>query len=204
MKEGRYIILGAVMFLTLQVVSAQMPQREGFSTIGWSGEYFLIGTYDGHLVKFDGKEFELVTSVGERINKLTWNSGYWLIGGRGVLLRYDGGFTNLSSDFDVRDIRCNGEYCLIYANLLNQPDKTRFLKYDGSSLADLTAGIAGGKRSWVGNMAWNGEYWLIHVTVADDKRTTGTILLRYDGESFREAVDSTNLVRRAFAWNGEY
>jgi hypothetical protein len=41
MKMGGIIVFAA-MLLMLQVVYARTPQREGFSTIGWNGEYWLI------------------------------------------------------------------------------------------------------------------------------------------------------------------
>ena len=202
----RDTLLTALLLLLGCVALAQASSESftGISAIAWNGSTWLIGTVNGDLVSYAGGEFSYLGNLGGWIREIVWAQGYWLIGGAGVLQRYDGSFTNLSSEYDVLRIRCNKEYCLIAADPLSRPSYSRLLKYDGSSLADITSGIARGKRNWVMQMVWNGEYWLISVDFADERKVIGSGLFKYDGSSFTEVTNPELPPHGTLGWNGRY
>ncbi len=184
--------------LTTSLVSAQ---PEGIGAIGWNGEYWLIGTFDGAIVKYENGKFSYLGKFNGRVKQIKWNDGYWLIGGDNTLAKYDLSLIIISSNYNVHKIACNGEHCLIYVGLPQQSGYTKLLKYDGDSLTDLTTDIAKGERKRIRDMEWNGEYWLVLYTLAG---TEGSAISKYDGESFID-LNSPNLtLLPPVTWNGQY
>jgi hypothetical protein len=153
------VILASMMFFVFQgTTSAQMPQREGFSAIGWNGEYFLIGTFDGSLVKFDGSRFVSVAKLNSSITEIVNFSGGWVVGGEDFLVRYDGeSFSEVLTGAGARIVTCNAGECLIYTGA------KKLFSYDGLLLTDLTPDM---KRELPGEyivaeIIWDGREWLV-------------------------------------------
>ncbi len=190
------VILG---FLALPSAHA-LPSITG---IDWNGEYWLMGTTEGDIVKYDGERFSSLANLGCTTTAIRWAEGYWLMGCRKVapgypgkkldmLLIYDGEkFTDLSIGYAPQKIACSGEYCLLFGGAKDE----RLMKYDGAQLTDLTQGFQEAASSpWINEMLWNGEYWLI---------TTSEDLVKYDGSAFTE-IDIGELSVSTLGWDGNY
>lgn len=54
-------------------------QVEGVSAIAWNGSEFLIGTFDGSLVRYDGKSFQKIGTLKDRILGIGHTKDFWLI-----------------------------------------------------------------------------------------------------------------------------
>ncbi|MHA1621587.1 MAG: PKD domain-containing protein, partial [Candidatus Heimdallarchaeaceae archaeon] len=150
-----------------------------FETVGWNGEYWLIGGAGG-LVKFDGESFQGVCFI-PTVKSVVWNGEYWLIGTREGLFKYDGleisivnwtealGLTRYTGAEAWR-IGWNGKYWLIGGENI-QKVKPFLLKFDGINFEDLSNQVNGCPFL----IKWNGFYWLI---------STWGFLYKYDGFSF--------------------
>ena len=172
--------------------------------IDWSGEYWLMATGEGDVVKYDGEKFSHIANLGCIPIEIRWAHGYWLMGCRKVepgkypvksldmLVRYDGReFRNLSMGYAPQKIACNEKYCLMFGGAKDE----RLMKYDGSVMVDITPGFhAASSTPWINEMKWGGEYWLI---------TTSRGLVKYDGASFTR-IDISELSVSTLGWNGEY
>ena len=180
-------LLSAFLFtLNSAPVSAK---AEGIGAIGWNGEYWLIGTFDGEVVKYDGEEFTRIGALDERILEVESTEDFWLIDGWHTLVKYDGKALTKIGDYDVGKTSCNPSYCLIYAKLkgeelseeaaiakkkefvqMSEGEKKKFkeellsmdrlFRYDGRAMIDLSENVEFPIRE----MRWNGAYWLIGTT----------------------------------------
>ncbi len=173
----------------------------GFNTavyaMGWNqdGGYWLIGSQDGRVNKYDGTTFtDLSTLFGygaTYISSIVWNGSYWLVTANSakMLQRYDGDVTVIDltsslvnyTDYPMK-VGWNGNYWLIggLSGNLN--------KYDGTTFTDLKANIV----SWigrsdiieeyghVGGLGWNGSYWLLGSSTFSDPDVI-PVLIKYDG-----------------------
>ena len=93
------------------MVAAQKIQREGFSSIAFNDDYFLIGTFDGELIKYDENKFYSLCKLkdNESVTKIEYyGNKYFLIGGERYLFLYkEGKFINLLNGYKILDIVCN-------------------------------------------------------------------------------------------------
>lgn len=178
----RFFIL-LVLFLISIAASAGI-QREGYSVIGWNGEYFLIGTYAGELIKYDGKSFSLVSKQSAPVTEIANFSGQWIVGGTGYLGRYDGkSLTPILTGEDVKILRCNAEQCLIYTSSL--------YSYGAGGLTNLTNILTkelGGKKYFIKDIQWDGHEWLILV-----REPAATRVLIYRGGRFSKVAFPFNV-----------
>jgi len=126
---------------------------EGVSAIGWNGEYFLIGTFDGKLIKFDGENFYRIGNVENRILEIENTKDFWLINAWQALWKYDNTTLEKVTKGDAEKIACNQNYCLAYASMENQ--EKQLFRYDGISTMPID--ITGAVRE----MHWNGKEWAI-------------------------------------------
>lgn len=173
-------------------------EKVSFQAMTWNGDYWLMATTKGDLVKYDGREFTYIKNL--RVSHIAWSGAHWLLSiGRGAqkekgLVKYDGEeFVTLSQDYSPQVIAC-ADYCLMWGD----PWDMRLMKYDGN-LVDLTmqfreqAGL-----EYVFDILWNGDYWLI---------STGKALVKYDGNAFSKldlGISPEKLRVFAVAWNGNY
>ncbi len=169
--------------LTTSLVSAQ---PEGIGAIGWNGEHWLIGTFEGDVVKYDGKEFTRIETLDERILDIESTEDFWLINGWHTLAKYDGKALTKIGEYAVEKIACNTNYCMIYAKLMGEElseeeaiakkkefmqmseeerekikeerlSRDRLFKYDGKALTDLSENV----EFPIKEMHWNGKEWMI-------------------------------------------
>ena len=186
----------------------QGVEFKGISKIAYNREhkYWLICTFSGEILSYDGKNFRSYGSIGKEIRDAAFFRNRWLIGGGRTLLEFypdKAKFVNISSDYNILDIECNDEYCLIYADSPEKTSYTKLLKYDGASLSDLTEEIRRAERNWIREMIWNGEYWLISVDAADEMHVVSGTVFKYDGKNFREIMPPQGGAP-LIAWNGKY
>lgn len=96
-------LLSAFLFtLNIAPVSAQAG---GIGAIAWNGEYWLMATMEGDLVKYNGQEFSYLANLGCAPLEIKWAGDYWLMGCREVAL-----------DYAPQKIACNEEYCLMFGS----------------------------------------------------------------------------------------
>ena len=95
MKSSKFFIFSFYLFLiitsTISIVAAQKIQREGFSSIAFNDDYFLIGTFDGELIKYDENKFYSLCKLkdNESVTKIEYyGNKYFLIGGERYLFLY--------------------------------------------------------------------------------------------------------------------
>ena len=172
-KKYRYelviCMMTVLLFFTL-TTSFVSAQPEGIGAIGWNGEYWLIGTFDGEVVKYDGEEFTRIGALDERILEVESTEDFWLIDGWHTLVKYDGKALTKIGDYDVGKTSCNPSYCLIYAKLkgeelseeaaiakkkefvqMSEGEKKKFkeellsmdrlFRYDGKAMIDLSENV---------------------------------------------------------------
>jgi len=201
-KIKRFAIFSFLILLFLNVVSVHaIPKSNNIVAVGWNGEYWLITTMEGGIVKYDGEEFSYLTTLGCIPLEIEWFKDYWIFGCRrpiepdisqDTLVKYDDEkFVNISADYAPQIIRCNKDHCLMYGSAKDE----RIMKYNGSKIVDITEEFS--KISavpWINEFMWNGEYWLI---------TTGEELIKYDGNEFIR-IGIGNLSIAALGWNGRY
>lgn len=177
------------------------PNMWGVNRIAGNGEYWLLGGYEGKLVKFDGKAFTDLSkkanfSKSSIIRDLDWSpDGYWIIVGSDGVLRYDGSeFRDLTEeaglkDAYIQDLAFNGSHWLItgYEAGGERPGKKKVVVYDGESFVDLTdeAGLEGIPYHAV----WTGNRWVIGAR----SPYIGTGFLTYDGVMFNEIEEFRGL-----------
>lgn len=170
------------------------------SSVVWNGKYWLIGTTQGDIVRYDGREFSYIKNLGSHVSHIAWSGNHWLISiGKGLqkdkgLVKFDGEkFVTLSKDYSPQVIAC-AAYCLMWGS----PWDMRFMRYDGE-LNDITSQfreIAGNE--YVSNIIWNGEYWLI---------VTTKVLVRYDGKTFSKidfGIEQEKMYIYSAGWNRVY
>jgi len=134
-----------------------------------------------------------------------------------ALLRYDGnGATEVASTTSrpnlngarTRDIAWNGSYWLIAyesvgeseASPIRGPLKSRLLRYDGSTLNELTVGKL--LHYSIFTLAWSGAQWLIPVY---GNATNQTDFWSYDGSAFTQLPQTLpkGAVVSSATWTGE-
>lgn len=123
------------------------------SMLEFNGEHWLVSGYPRLLMRFDGTEFEDLTSkIGfsrnEEIKEISWNGGYWLVSTFGVekprILRYDGKFFDLTpKDVDALEygeMRWNGEYWLIEKYWLSEEGQIKYgiIKLKDEKITELS------------------------------------------------------------------
>ncbi len=189
---SRFVVLVFFCFLFFRYQPSSLP--EGIRVITWNGEYFLLGTFDGHIVKYDGETFFLLEHFETPISDIVWNRTHWLIGGKNLFATYDGmHFNVISSDYDISKITCGKDYCMIHS-----PDKKiGLLTYEGTNLETLTALVqeAFGEEFWIEEISCTREYCL---AVINDT------LIKYDGNSFFSQDVPAEFEITSLAWCGEY
>jgi len=133
-----------------------------------------------------------------------------------ALLRYDGnGATEIASTTSrpdltgtqTRDIAWNGSYWLIAyesvggseASPIRGPLKSRLLRYEGSTLTELTVGKL--LHYSIFTLAWNGTTWLVPVY---GNATNQTTLWSYDGSTFTQLPQTLpiGVVVSSATWTG--
>lgn len=186
------------------MVAAQKIQREGFSSIAFNDDYFLIGTFDGELIKYDENKFYSLCKLkdNESVTKIEYyGNKYFLIGGERYLFLYkEGKFINLLNGYKILDIVCNkNKECLIYTVRIK--DKTpKLFKYDGKKIANIDIGI---------NTSPNSNIWIKEM----QSDSNGSWLLIINNELFRYDSNSNNnklkkvdvgISVSAIGWNGNY
>ena len=104
----RSFLLACLVLMTVAVAELGAANRQGLNSLGltkgqfeeearrvtalaWNGEYWLIGTSDGWLVRLDGPDFEVVGRVdSEGVHSpMLWTGKYWL-GTSGAFLYFPG------------------------------------------------------------------------------------------------------------------
>lgn len=159
MKQWSTLAASILLLGTFQsIVLAQMPQREGISAIGWNGEYFLIGTYGGELVKFDGASFALAANLSSSVIEIYNFSKDWIIAREGFLSKYDGkSLSEILRGEDARTLACSTKECVIYTST------RKLYSYDGKALTELTQETEEELRGeyFVVDIIWDGRDWLL-------------------------------------------
>lgn len=188
----RFVVLVFFCFLFFAHQPPSIP--EGIRVITWNGEYFLLGTFDGHIVKYDGEAFFLLEHFETPISDIVWNGTAWFIGGKNLFVTYDDvRFNVISNDYDISKIICSKDYCVIHS-----PDnEIGLLKYEGNDLEILTPHIQGvlGGEFWIEEISCTRKYCLTVIT---------DTLIKYDGNSFFLQDVPAEFEITSLAWCGEY
>lgn len=181
----KLIFLFFVFFLISATASAEEIQKDGYSAIGYNGDYFIIGTFSGDLIKYDGEKFILLSNLGGSITKVVWSGDYWLIGGDSFLIKYNEKFLNLS-DYKIYEISCSKSECLVCASV---NETLKLLMYNGKNLNEISKNLS--RKAGRCEIKSNDEYWLFLLNGE---------LYKYDGKELEKLPIKGRIF--AFEWNG--
>ncbi|NOZ59162.1 MAG: hypothetical protein GXO66_06260 [Euryarchaeota archaeon] len=188
------LLLGVFLLLSL-LSPVNAAGIAGISAIDWNGSTWLIGSFDGSLVSYDGKSFRRVANLGERILKMDHTSSFWLIGAGispGRLVKYNGTLKEIGK-LRVEVLKCSPEYCLIYA--YTAEDKV-LLRYDGENLTLIKK-----MEEPVREIHFNGEEWVILAGDAVYSYREDLLMpVRYEGYALVKL--RSPLEPASVAWNG--
>ncbi|MBS7615277.1 hypothetical protein KEJ18_06075 [Candidatus Bathyarchaeota archaeon] len=137
-------------------------------SMGSNAEYWIIGSTNRKVFKYDGQNFTEVTPISNQftsgISAVNWGDGYWLVGDRdGRIQKYDGSsWTDLTAEagfnslgIPISEIEWNEDfqYWLVGSNSIVK-------KFDGTIWTDVSPTVRQFEDE-IGGISCDGSTWLV-------------------------------------------